>query len=111
MTQNSDISEWVTLGVKVAALWLVTGLFLVFFWWPGPSLPRREWIVAIVFGPPLYVLGEWLMPRLWIDESDDGKSEILAAIKRLWRFCFAVAGTGAFITLVYFCLPWLASKI
>ncbi len=70
-----------------------------------------EWIVAILFGPPLYFFGEWLMPRLWIDNSDDGKSKVLATIKRLWRFFFAVACTGAFFALISLCIPWLAVKL
>lgn len=111
MTRNRNVSEWVSVGLKFAILWLALGLVLVFFYWPGPSLPRLEWIVVILFGPPLYVLGEWLMPRLWIDESDDGKSEVLATIKRLWRFFFAVACTGAFFALIGFGIPWLAAKL
>ena len=84
---------------SLAALWLVIGGMFALFaapkTWKGAAL-------IIVVGPPLYVFGELLIPYLWTDDKDDGESEGLATIKRLWRFTVAVVATGAFFALLYF---------
>jgi hypothetical protein len=42
----------------VAVLWLVVATFLVLQFWPNVPHSPLKWVLFIVFGPPLYVLGE-----------------------------------------------------
>jgi hypothetical protein len=51
--------------LALAALWLVIAAFLAFQFWPNVPHSTLKWALFIVFGPPLYVLGEeffgWLL--------------------------------------------------
>lgn len=111
MIGNHSRIEWLSTGFKLAMLWLVCGLFLVFFWYPEPSFPNRKWIVIILFGPPLYVLGEWLMPRIWTYEPNDGNFGNLAAMRRVWRLSAVFMATCTFFALIYLCISWLTAKL
>ena len=49
----------------IAVLWLAVAAFLAFQFWPDVPHSALKWVLFIVFGPPLYVLGEeffgWLL--------------------------------------------------
>ena len=55
----------------IALIWLfLAGIALLTLW---PSVPSSwaGWALLAVFGPPLYLLGEYISDKLWSDESDD----------------------------------------
>ena len=58
MSENIITPKWLSLLPALALLWLVIGCFLAFQLWPDLPHTKLQWFLFIVFGPPIYILGE-----------------------------------------------------
>ena len=103
-TGDRSLADWFWLGVTLLVAWVVTGVFLVGFWDSNSVRSWTSWLLLIFISPPIYLFGEWLIPRLWTDDSIEDDSETRAMLKRLGRFALALGGTVGFFVLFYFIL-------
>lgn len=97
-TQFQYLLRWL---VPVAMVWVLAGCFLLAQLWPDLPQTRKQWALLLVFGPPLYVIGEagsaWLVART---HNSSGKRFSLARI----AFMLPVAA-------VWFALCWLFASL
>jgi len=86
----------------LAFAWLVVlGVVLLQMW---PSVPRtkHQWVLCIVFGPPLYVLGEAAAEMAFSGNRDRGSS-------KGFPFKFIIAGVLVGVA-VFAGASWILTK-
>ena len=63
-TQKRTPLEWATFALKFAVIWLfMVGLIIAASFWIPQS--RTGWILLILLGPPMWLLGEFLLFLLY----------------------------------------------
>jgi hypothetical protein len=92
-----------TLLVGAVCWLLLVGLILLQFW---PNLPRSttQWALVIVFGPPLYLLGELVFGWLFSDRHSRAISQSTFSFLRI------LVALPVLLVLVGLCW-WLSSAI
>jgi len=103
MSQGNAIRKWSRLLVQLAFFWLVVASFLtVQFWpvWPHSQL-QLQWLLFVVFGPPVYVLGESFFS--WFFSPAHGQA---VSHRRFSTFRIFIALP---VVLVLFTLSWWLS--
>lgn len=100
-SERTSIRSWFRWLVPVMVMWLLTGCILVLELWPNLPSNRKQWVLLLVLGPPLYVLGE--AGDAWLSASAhrfSGKRFSLA------RIAFALP-----IASAWFVLCWLFASL
>lgn len=72
MASESTFFRWVRLLPVVACLWLLIADFLLLQFWPAIPESKTQWALFIAFGPPLYLLGEFISEKLFSSKRGYG---------------------------------------
>ena len=93
--------------LAIALIWLfLSGIALLALWPSIPSSPSG-WLFLVIFGPPLYLAGEFLADRMW--SSDPGRA-ISEHPSRTFRIMAGVAIGLVFLAILLVISHFLSSK-
>jgi hypothetical protein len=92
--------------IALAIAWLLVAAFLVFQFWPDLPKSYLQWLLLVVFGPPLYVLGEAFFG--WLFSLRHGQSISPRPFSPI-RILVALPVVLAFLALSWW-LSWLLTR-
>jgi membrane protein implicated in regulation of membrane protease activity len=98
MSEKIIIHKWLSLLLVLALLWLGIGCFLVFQFWPDLPHTKLQWFLFIVFGPPIYIVGEAFFGRVFSPKHGQAISQREFSLVRV---LLALP-----IALAFFALSW-----
>jgi hypothetical protein len=92
--------------IALAIAWLLVAALLAFQLWPDLPKSYLQWILLVLFGPPLYVLGEALFG--WLFSPRHGQSISRRPFSPA-RILVALPVVLAFLALSWW-LSWLLTR-
>jgi hypothetical protein len=90
----------------VALAWLLVAGFLALQFWPDLPQSKLQWILLVIFGPPIYVLGESFFGWLFSQRHGQSVSSRTFSFKRI---LIALPVVLAFAALSWW-LSWLLTR-
>ena len=92
--------------VPFALVWLVAATILAFQFWPELPQSKLQWALLVIFGPPLYVIGEAFFGWLFSKAHGESVSPSNFSLKRI---LIALPVVLAFFAISWW-LSWLLTR-
>jgi uncharacterized membrane protein SirB2 len=103
---DSTFQQWSRLLPMLAIAWLAVAGVLVFQLWPWVPRTKGQWVLLLVFGPPLYVLCEGVGEKFFLSKRGDRISAEAFSFKRI----MVGVAVFLFVTAILAGASWLLTR-